>query len=155
MSATPVVVLSPTAARRLAKLPARVRARIVIIPNGCWIWQPTAPSVQKYGQLDHRRAHRVVWELLGGAHTPGKVLDHTCAEKWCVNPAHLQEVSIEENTKRTPLRIAKAVSPICPRCGTYYVFEPDPRGRMRKYCPACNRKNALASYYRRRDAGRL
>jgi len=58
-----------------------------------------------YGQFSiyyqHKRAHRLVYEAIGGMAIPeGLVLDHLCKNKWCVNPAHLEPVEQIENMRR-------------------------------------------------------
>lgn len=45
-------------------------------------------------------AHRVAWQLLGGKPVKGLVLDHLCRVQICVNPAHLEQVTQQENTLR-------------------------------------------------------
>lgn len=44
-------------------------------------------------------AHRFAYELLVGPIPAGKVLDHTCYEKTCVNPDHLRVVTQEQNSE--------------------------------------------------------
>ena len=45
-------------------------------------------------------AHRVAFALFGGIVAPGQVIDHKCRNRLCVNPAHLEAVSVAENTLR-------------------------------------------------------
>lgn len=71
----------------------------------CWPW--TAFIHQGYGrfQLDGRSAgaHRVAYELLVGP-IPGDLqIDHLCRVKHCVNPLHLEVVTVQENLRRRVL----------------------------------------------------
>lgn len=74
--------------------------------DGCWVWLGK-PANTGYGQIgfDHpkrvtRNAHRVVYELLVGEVPEGKQLDHTCRNRLCVNPEHLEPVTQRENLLR-------------------------------------------------------
>ena len=70
--------------------------------SSCWNW--VASRVHGYGSFRIGRrshaAHRVAWELLVGPIPEGLVLDHLCRNPSCVNPDHLEAVSIPENVRR-------------------------------------------------------
>ena len=58
-----------------------------------------------YGTMRYKnvkkRAHRLSYMLIGKKTlTPGLVLDHLCRNRSCINPAHLEEVTNEENIRR-------------------------------------------------------
>lgn len=76
------------------------------IETGCWEWQ-TGTSTRGYGvaRVNGRSclAHRAVYQALVGPIPEGMVLDHTCLNTICVNPAHLQVVTQAENTRRGKL----------------------------------------------------
>jgi hypothetical protein len=72
-------------------------------PNsGCWLW--TAAQLNGYGVIKvggrFRGAHRVGYELHKGPVPAGLVLDHLCRVPFCVNPDHLEPVTIGENISR-------------------------------------------------------
>lgn len=69
----------------------------------CWTWQGS--KVGGYGRIrvDRSRlalAHRVAYEHFVGPIPEGLVLDHTCRNRACVNPAHLEPVPQVENCRR-------------------------------------------------------
>lgn len=73
-------------------------------PNtGCWIWLGSIYS-QGYGMFkSHGRryvAHRVMYEHFKGEIPAGLTLDHKCRNRWCVNPDHLEPMSLRENILR-------------------------------------------------------
>lgn len=73
----------------------------------CWLWTGGKNS-KGYGSMrigkDSILAHRFSYELHTGIKlTPEQQLDHKyqeCPNKNCVNPAHLEIVSLEENVAR-------------------------------------------------------
>lgn len=69
----------------------------------CWLWRGTvAPN--GYGSIVHNRkpaiAHRWAYEHFVGTIPAGLQLDHLCRVRACVNPAHLEPVTAQENTRR-------------------------------------------------------
>lgn len=68
----------------------------------CWLWMG-ARNQKGYGLYsapNTAAAHRVAYELLVGPIPEGLVLDHLCRNVRCVNPDHLEPVTIRENTAR-------------------------------------------------------
>lgn len=70
--------------------------------NGCWLWTGCIhPSGYGYfGAGVERRVHRVSWTMERGQIPAGKVLDHLCRNKRCVNPDHLEPVEQRINVLR-------------------------------------------------------
>lgn len=72
---------------------------------GCWNWEGPINSTTGYGSLrlvEKRSvtAHRFSYELLVGPIPEGLVTDHLCRNRQCVNPAHLEPVTLGTNTLR-------------------------------------------------------
>lgn len=82
----------------------RVERHSMPEPNtGCWIWFG-ADDGHGYGQIRvggrTLRAMRVVFEILRGPIPGGLQLDHLCRTPACINPDHLEPVSMAENLAR-------------------------------------------------------
>lgn len=76
--------------------------------DGCWNWT-AALSVGGYGRFNVEtvfgrqrlvQAHRFSYELLIGPIPKGLQIDHLCRNRKCVNPTHLEPVTIRENILR-------------------------------------------------------
>jgi len=71
----------------------------------CWLWQGYINS-EGYGEyrskvLRTRLAHRIAYALDGDGTVPDMPLDHLCRNRHCVNPDHLEPVSVKVNTRRS------------------------------------------------------
>lgn len=75
----------------------------VIDAAGCWLWQGQ-PGVNGYGRISVndvvQYAHRVSYETFVGPIPADLTIDHLCRVRMCINPAHLEPVTRDENTRR-------------------------------------------------------
>ena len=94
---------------RTCPIPEDVERRFwgkVAKTDECWNW--TAATTYGYGVMGfhesgkHRtvRAHRVSYELLIGPIPEDLVIDHLCRNRACVNPDHMELVTIGTNVLR-------------------------------------------------------
>lgn len=79
-------------------------------PDGCWLWTGAAEK-QGYGVIKTggRAApvvlvHRLVYALFVEDIPAGLTIDHLCSVRRCVNPDHLELVTMPENSRRGCMR---------------------------------------------------
>jgi len=65
--------------------------------DGCIIFTGT-PSAE-YGRYRGEQAHRYSYRIHHGSIPPNHVIHHTCFCKRCVNPAHLQAITQQQNVQ--------------------------------------------------------
>lgn len=120
--------------------------------DSCWIWLGCKRGRMRYGCFRvggiQFSAHVVAFVLACGRMVrPGLCLDHLCSTPSCCNPAHLEEVTVGENTLRGMGLAARNRRKT--HCKHGHKFTPDNtlsrlvRGRPARECLACKRaKNA-------------
>lgn len=121
-------------------------------PEGaCWPWYAFIDP-QGYGR--HGRtsmAHRVVYEALVGPIPEGLQLDHLCRNRSCVNPAHLEPVTMHENIVRGASPFARNYRKVY--CKRGHLFTPE-NTRLNKKgwrtCKTCANESARRSRARKR-----
>lgn len=126
--------------------------------NGCWPWPgrigKNGYGVATLGGLGKSQlAHLWVYNRLVGPVPSGLVIDHTCHtddltctggmschHRRCVNPAHLEPVTFQENMARGRNRNRDKTQ--CPKGHPYGPPKDSPRG-MRRECGICDNERAL------------
>ncbi len=125
--------------------------------NGCWPWTASC-QIAGYGQFyletRHRkkhlvRAHRWAYEDLRGAIPGGLTIDHLCRNRQCVNPHHMEIVSMGVNVLRGngPPAI-NARKEHCPQGHPYAGDNLRVKPNGWRYCRKCQ----LTDQRKRRDA---
>lgn len=85
--------------------PEQAFLRRVNKTDTCWFW--TGDSIHGYGRVKRYnkdgtrtsiRAHRLAYMLWVNEDISGSVIHHRCANRACVNPAHLQKTTSLDNT---------------------------------------------------------
>jgi hypothetical protein len=116
--------------------------------DSCWLW--TATGYGGYGWFwDGERpalAHRYSYELHRGPIPEGLVIDHLCRNPPCVNPAHLEAVTQQENLMRGRTIYAEnAAKTECPYGHPYSEANTYIDGGSRK-CRTCRRNHRRRLY---------
>lgn len=91
-------------------------------------------------------AHRLAWIEAHGPIPDGLVVDHVCRNRACVNLNHLRLLTRKKNLAIGIVH--NRTKTHCPRGHEY--DRTDSRGR--RECSICRKAQALAYYYRSRDA---
>jgi HNH endonuclease len=127
-------------------LPVRLRDKILIELNGCWLWLGNL-SKAGYGRsfatgIKTRFAHLIVYQILGN-HIPEELeADHLCRVRHCVNPMHLEFVPHKINILRGESPSAKCAKKT--HCIHGHPFDEEntyrgPNGE-RRTCKICRRE---------------
>lgn len=100
-----------------------------------------------YATLNHKPirqlAHRASYETFVGEIPEGLVIDHLCRVRCCINPEHLEPVTLRENTLRGDgvlYNLRKT------HCKFGHAFTPEnttavPKGRQCKACAKIRNRN--------------
>lgn len=124
----------------------------------CWEWKGRTSASRcgryVYGTFfalsQQWKPHRIAWVLLRGSIDPALTLDHLCLNKLCVNPEHLEPVTLSENVRRSLRNRYRNLGPFFP-CG---------HERVGKRCRVCAVRQVAASqakrpeYYREMTKGK-
>lgn len=121
---------------------ARFKSKIVEAKSGCWLWQGPLDR-DGYGSFffrrQPRRAHRVGYFLQNGPIAQGMVVNHTCRNRHCVNPQHLQLVTVSENVMKDSTSIPYLNSQKT-HCKNGHPF--DRKYGKQRYCSICQAAKA-------------
>jgi hypothetical protein len=125
-------------------------------PNtGCWIW--SGDSVKGgYGRVVNNGrkwlAHRLSYIVFNGEIKKGLTIDHKCVQPSCVNPNHLEAVTMKENTLRgSSFALKNKLKTHCPQGHEYSIENTFIHKDNRRECRACMRIRGLKRYYKNKN----
>lgn len=106
----------------------------------CWLWLGKKTR-GGYGMYNSSLAHRISYRLLRGDIGNNMTLDHLCRNPECINPNHLEQVTLRENI----LRGKKLANPrVATHClqghlrNSANTYTRNVRGRIVRTCRPCN-----------------
>lgn len=141
--------------------------------NTCWVWDG-AVTKDGYGKTfimigkyqKNILAHRLSYQVFVGDIPEGLTLDHLCRVKSCINPDHLQPVTMAENLLRAKT-IPTTINANKTHCKNGHPFDDEntihyinkKNGRPARGCKIChkfsNRKHALIRRERLRNVNAI
>lgn len=140
--------------RLLAPPGAAVRfaSKISFDQDACWMWTACTNN-NGYGRFSvgcNRLVypHRLMYEVMVGPIPEDLEIDHTCRERRCVRPDHLETVTHLENLRRKSEHITHCVNGHALQGDNVYRWAKAPNRRL---CRTC--RIARAAARRRRLAG--
>lgn len=121
----------------------------------CWTWAAHRNKLG-YGLLwggsSAVYAHRVAYELVIGSIPSGLVIDHLCRNHACVNPSHLEPVTLAENTRRgVGVSVVSASKTHCPQGHPYDDDNTLREHDGRRRCKTCIRAKGRLYYQTKRE----
>lgn len=129
--------------------PERFARKYECQSDGCWRWVGYC-TADGYGRFwtgsTMAIAHRWSYEHFVGPIPSGFVIDHLCRNRACVNPAHLEAVTFNENVRRG----ARARQTHC-KHGHEFTPENTYLGCGARQCRTCQRETAAR--YKNRKSG--
>ena len=121
----------------------------------CWLWKGAIQN-KGYGQIrvgkKIKYAHRISYELIKESIPEGMTIDHLCFVTNCVNPLHLEVVTMSENIKRSRGRIKKT------HCKNGHLLSEENTYKSdtnRNVCIICHRLDRLSRYYKNKALKQL
>lgn len=113
--------------------------------SSCWLWLGRKNN-GGYGTWGPKSAHRLSFEVFEKI-KKGFVIDHICKNRLCVNPSHLRQVTLTENTLNNSLS-RSALNKNKTHCHRGHEFTDETTYRypstrnpklINRYCKTCKR----------------
>lgn len=116
----------------------RFKDKFSVVESGCWEWKNCnyAKDYPRFRMHDGRlvKAYQAVLEIMQGErYAKGMEPDHTCENRKCVNPFHLEVVPKAVNAQRHALRHPKTAC----QAGHVYTEENTYSYKGRQICKIC------------------
>ena len=134
----------------------RFWSKVSIMPRGCWNW--TGALVDGYGQFWNGNklvpAHQYSYEIFVGPIPEGLQLDHLCRNRACVEPSHLEVVTLQENIRRGltgKLNNTNALKTHCLHGHPYNSENTILRSQGGRDCRICHREQDRRSKLKRKQ----
>jgi hypothetical protein len=130
----------------------------------CWIWQGRV-NAEGYGRIrvPHEESkwavHRLSYVIAHGHLSDDLTIDHLCRTPSCINPEHLEAVTMETNIRRGfGIGMRNAAKLECVNGHPYvdgsYILEQIGNGKQARRCIICRRKRENKNYHAKRAEGR-
>ncbi|QDP56445.1 MAG: hypothetical protein Tp152SUR00d2C52646391_41 [Prokaryotic dsDNA virus sp.] len=86
----------------ISVLPPHMQEKIKVCPEtSCWLFEGKDPTPNGYQRTWYKgvrnMAHRAIYTILVGGNIENRELDHSCCNRACVNPNHLNPVTHKKN----------------------------------------------------------
>ena len=124
-------------------------------PTQCWFWMDSC-NAEGYGTFGiHSRsylAHRIAYVSTRGVIPKGMELHHSCRNRACVNPAHLEPISHHENSIRGNAGMHQRGKEFCPQGHPYSWENVVDYHDGKRRCRECERLRARNYYRENREA---
>lgn len=114
----------------------------ILKTDNCWIWLGNIAPIG-YGRYFKNGksfyVHRISYELFKKPIKKGYHIDHLCKNRKCVNPDHLEEVTLSENVKRGTAYDKKRNQTYCLRGHLFSKENTKINSQKARICKKCQR----------------